>query len=218
MRNKKNVKNVLLIGGMASALLLSGCSSAITTHHIFKSLHGLEESVRNDIDESLRDEIAAVIEEAMKNAVWDEIAIEIEDDLQNIEWDDVKDSMAERKQKIEVRSHTDDSVLHTITDNKQIFEFTKNLHIARWKYLSSIPNDAKELLVYVTWGERTKTVFGKNTKKLHETSRNTLYKNKDGYYLVIEPEPSLSPVRKVYSKVTAKTAEYLLSLAGAKKK
>ncbi|MDG0874886.1 hypothetical protein L5D93_21660 [Paenibacillus thiaminolyticus] len=96
-------------------------------------------------------------------------------------------------------------------------EFTKNLHIARWKYLSSIPNDAKELLVYVTWGEKTKTVFGKNTKKLYETSRNTLYKNKDGYYLVIEPEPSLSPVRKVYSKVTAKTAEYLLSLAGVKK-
>ncbi|MFD3273012.1 hypothetical protein ACE3MS_23250 [Paenibacillus dendritiformis] len=126
--------------------------------------------------------------------------------------------MAQRKQKIEVRSITDDSVLHTITDNQQIFEFTKNLYIVRWKYLSSIPKDAKDLLVYVTWSEKTKTVIGNNSGELYETSRNTLYKNKDGYYLVIEPEPSLSPVRKVYSKVPAKTAEYLLSLCQGQKR
>ncbi|BFH69749.1 MAG: hypothetical protein E6230_20485 [Paenibacillus dendritiformis] len=213
MRNKKNnhnKKNVLLISGMAAALLLSGCSSAIITSQIAESVQGVEES----------DDIANLVDEAVRSAVWDEVATEIEEDedIQNIEWDDVKDSMAQRKQKIEVRSITDDSVLHTITDNQQIFEFTKNLHIVRWKYLGSIPKDAKDLLVYVTWSEKTKTVFGNNSGELYETSRNTLYKNKDGYYLVIEPEPSLSPVRKVYSKVPAKTAEYLLSLAGTKKK
>ncbi|NKI21202.1 hypothetical protein HFN20_08190 [Paenibacillus dendritiformis] len=213
MRNKKNnhnKKNVLLISGMAAALLLSGCSSAIITSQIAESVQGVEES----------DDVANLVDEAVRSAVWDEVATEIEEDedIQNIEWDDVKDSMAQRKQKIEVRSITDDSVLHTITDNQQIFEFTKNLHIVRWKYLGSIPKDAKDLLVYVTWSEKTKTVFGNNSGELYETSRNTLYKNKDGYYLVIEPEPSLSPVRKVYSKVPAKTAEYLLSLAGTKKK
>lgn len=213
MRNKKNnhnKKNVLLISGMAAALLLSGCSSAIITSQIAESVQGVEES----------DDIANLVDEAVRSAVWDEVATEIEEDedIQNIEWDDVKDSMAQRKQKIEVRPITDDSVLHTITDNQQIFEFTKNLHIVRWKYLGSIPKDAKDLLVYVTWSEKTKTVFGNNSGELYETSRNTLYKNKDGYYLVIEPEPSLSPVRKVYSKVPAKTAEYLLSLAGTKKK
>ncbi|WII35943.1 hypothetical protein [Paenibacillus thiaminolyticus] len=77
---------------------------------------------------------------------------------------------------INVANYIEDLLL-----NMSGMEFTKNLHSARWKYLSSIPNDAKELLVYVTWGEKTKTVFGKNTKKLYETSRNTLYKNKDGY-------------------------------------
>lgn len=213
MRNKKNnhnKKNVLLISGMAAALLLSGCSSAIITSQIAESVQGVEES----------DDIANLVDETVRSAVWDEVATEIEEDedIQNIEWDDVKDSMAQRKQKIEVRSITDDSVSHTITDNQQIFEFTKNLHIVRWKYLSSIPKDAKDLLVYVTWSEKAKTVFGNNTGELYETSRNTLYKNKDGYYLVIEPEPSLSPVRKVYSKVPVNTAEYLLSLAGAKKK
>lgn len=209
-KNNKNKKNVLLIGGMAAALLLSGCSSAIITNQIAESVQGVEES----------DDIANLVDEAVRSAVWDEVATEIEEDedIQNIEWDDVKDSMAQRKQKIEVRSITDDNVLHMITDNQQIFEFTKNLHIVRWKYLSSIPKDAKDLLVYVTWSEKTKTVFGNNSGELYETSRNTLYKNKDGYYLLIEPEPSLSPVRKVYSKVPVNTAEYLLSLAGAKKK
>ncbi|MBG9795686.1 hypothetical protein ABD76_25780 [Paenibacillus dendritiformis] len=175
MRNKKNKKNVLLIGGMAASLLLSGCSSAIITSQIAESVQGVEES----------DDIANIVDEAIRSAVWDEVATEIEEDedIQNIEWDDVKDSMAQRKQKIEVRSITDDSVLHTITDNQQIFEFTKNLHIVRWKYLSSIPKDAKDLLVYVTWSEKTKTVFGNNSGELYETSRNTLFKKDPRYTL-----------------------------------
>ncbi|MFL1671812.1 hypothetical protein [Paenibacillus dendritiformis] len=186
---------------------------SIITSQIAESVQGVEES----------DDIANLVDEAVRSAVWGEVATEIEEDedIQNIEWDDVKDSMAQSKQKIEVRSITDDSVLHTITDNQQIFEFTKNLHIVLWKYRSSIPKNAKDLLVYVTWSEKTKTVFGNNTGELYETSRNTLYKNKDGYYLLMEEQahiPSLSPIHKSYSKVPVNTAEYLLSLAGAKKK
>lgn len=210
MFNKKNKKNIRLIGGLAAALLLSGCSPAIITSQIEESVQGLEESV----------DTANIVDEAVRSAVWDEAATEIEkdEDMQNIEWDDVKDRIADKKQKIEVRSITDDGVWHTITDNQQIFEFTKNLHIVRWKYLSSIPKDAKGLLVYVTWSEKTKTVFGNNTGELYETSRNTLYKNKDGYYLVMEPVSSLSPICKFYSKVPANAAEYLLSLAAAENK
>lgn len=207
MRNKKNI---LLIGGLAAALLLSGCSSGLITNQIVENVQGLEEL----------EDTADFVNETVQNAIWDEVATEIEEDedLQNIEWDDVKDRMALKKQKIEVHSITDDSRLHTIADNKKIFEFTKNLHIERWKYLRSIPEDAKDLLVYVTWSEKTKTVFGKNTGELYETSRNTLYKNKDGYYVVMEPLPSLSPIRKFYSKVPANVAEYLLSLVEADNK
>lgn len=210
MRNKKNKKNILLIGGLAAALLLSGCSSGLITNQIVENVQGLEEL----------EDTTNFVNETVQNAIWDEVATEIEydEDLQNIEWDDVKDRMAQKKQKIEVHSITDDSLLHTIADNKQIFEFTKKLHIERWKYLRSIPEDAKDLLVYVTWSEKTKTVFGKNTGELYETSRNTLYKNKDGYYVVMEPLPSLSPIRKFYSKVPANVAEYLLSLVEADNK
>jgi hypothetical protein len=210
MRNKNNKKNILLIGGLAAALLVSGCSSGIITNQIVESVQGLEEL----------EDTANFVNETVQNAIWDEVATEIEEeeDLQNIEWDDVKDRMAQKKQKIEVHSITDDSLLHTIADNKQIFEFTKNLHIERWKYLRSIPEDAKDLLVYVTWSEKTKTVFGNNTGELYETSRNTLYKNKDGYYVVMEPVPSLAPIRKFYSKVPANVAEYLLSVAAADNK
>ncbi|MFD3273013.1 hypothetical protein ACE3MS_23255 [Paenibacillus dendritiformis] len=84
MRNKKNnhnKKNVLLIGGIAAALLLSGCSSAIITSQIAESVQGVEES----------DDIANLVDEAVRSAVWDEVATEIEEDedIQNIEWDDV---------------------------------------------------------------------------------------------------------------------------------
>ncbi|NOJ71012.1 hypothetical protein [Paenibacillus alvei] len=210
MRNKKNKKNILLIGGLAAALLLSGCSSGLITNQIVENVQGLEEL----------EDTTNFVNETVQNAIWDEVATEIEydEDLQNIEWDDVKDRMAQKKQKIEVHSTTDDSLLHTIADNKQIFEFTKKLHIERWKYLRSIPEDAKDLLVYVTWSEKTKTVFGNNTGELHETSRNTLYKNKDGYYMVMEPVPFLAPIRKFYSKVPANVAEYLLSLVEAENK
>lgn len=189
---------------MAAALLLSGCSSATTTNHIVESL--IEESTAN------------IVDEALQNAVWNEITTEVEEEIQNIEWNDVKDSVAEKKQKIELRSITDDTVLHTITDNQQIFEFTRNLYIG-WKSRSSIPKDAKDLLVYVTWTSKTRTVLGNNTGEIYETSRNTLYKNKDGYYLLMELSDDVpSPIRKFYSEVPAKAAEYLLSLAGAENK
>jgi len=91
MRNKNNKKNILLIGGLAAALLVSGCSSGIITNQIVESVQGLEEL----------EDTANFVNETVQNAIWDEVATEIEEeeDLQNIEWDDVKDRMAQKNRK-----------------------------------------------------------------------------------------------------------------------
>jgi len=141
--------------------------------------------------------------------VSDIIADAITHDVMN-DVDDYEDGTTTKKQKIEIYSAADNSLLYTITDNSTIVTYMRNVigAIASLKYLATIPGDAEAMSIYVLRQEDLDSGLPVDERPLLESLRSTLYKNDNGYYTAVQLDEKIW-----YVFLPDTTGEYLIKLA-----
>lgn len=116
------------------------------------------------------------------------------------EWNDIKKDFEEVNQKIELYS-ADGKVLLTLTDNEEIFYFTKHLKYEKWDYSADkIPPEALKLCIFISYKE--------NTGEMIEAGRDAVYFDENSYYMLSET-PFDAPLQV---KMSDDAALYLIEL------
>lgn len=113
-----------------------------------------------------------------------------------------------KKQRIEVRSANDNSVILTITDINVIVDFLNYVQMPKWKLVDKLPSDAQPLRYVVRYALPRKTT----ETGLEEQSRLCLYKNDNSYYI----ESIIDQTNSIYDKeiflIPNDAGEYLSTL------
>lgn len=115
---------------------------------------------------------------------------------------------ASEKQKIEVVSANDNSVVLTITDLNDIVDFLNHEQMPKWRIVDKLPSDAQPLRYFVRYALPRKTT----DTELIEQSRLCLYKNADSYYIETIMDYPNSFYDKEICLIPDDAGEYLATL------
>ncbi len=117
------------------------------------------------------------------------------------EWNSIKEDFEDVNQEIQIYS-ADGELLLTITDNEEIFIFTRNMEIDQWDYsVTIIPPDALKLCTIVDYMDH-------NGQMVMEAVESVYY-DQNGYYHLSEAPDGGSQI-----KMTDGAARYIIELAG----
>lgn len=116
------------------------------------------------------------------------------------EWSNIKKDFEDVYQKIELYS-ADNKLVLTLTDNEEIFYFTKNLEYDKWDYsVNQIPSEALKMCTFIT--------YRKHNNQMIEVGKDTVYYDQDGYYMLSETLTQIA----LQVKISKQVALYLMDL------
>lgn len=153
-------------------------------------------SQRHSFNDELEKEVQKDVADSMKLAFQD---LDYEEDIDN-----------KKEQKIEIYT-MEGTLLRTITDNREIYDYIKNQRMEEWGYLDQLSTDAKPLIQIFNWQEPTRTKLEPQKRPMELMSVDTLYADETGYYLQTQISVGIS--FSMVSKLPDDVGEYLVEVA-----